>query len=182
MAICRAGLQRRRRARGLRRRLAPGRAAGGATGLARFNGGAALIACGRCGDEADRHLAARGDSGLALTDYAALERRPGAGRRFEHVVLVDPPPSAAREAAAGAATGGRQGDPGFLHPAWGRAEREFALAVLDEQLGLAGRGAAPSGPARGGRRPSGGALREALARRRRHPLAPRRRRAACGSS
>jgi hypothetical protein len=65
--------------------------ANGATGLARFNGGAALIACGRCSAEAVAGLAARGSGGLALVDYAALAIAPDLAASFEHVVLVDAP-------------------------------------------------------------------------------------------
>ncbi len=65
--------------------------ANGATGLARFNGGAALVACHRCGAEAVAGLAARADSGLALVDYAALAMAPDLAASFEHVVLVDAP-------------------------------------------------------------------------------------------
>jgi single-stranded-DNA-specific exonuclease len=65
--------------------------ANGATGLARFNGGAALVACHRCGAEAVGALAARADSGLALVDYAALAMAPDLAASFEHVVLVDAP-------------------------------------------------------------------------------------------
>jgi single-stranded-DNA-specific exonuclease len=65
--------------------------ANGATGLARFNGGAALIACHRCGAEAVAGLAARGSGGLALVDYAALAMAPDLAASFEHVVLVDAP-------------------------------------------------------------------------------------------
>ena len=69
--------------------------ANGATGLARFNGGAALIACHRCGADAVAGLAARGQGGLALVDYAALAMAPDLAASFEHVVLVDAPRSAA---------------------------------------------------------------------------------------
>jgi single-stranded-DNA-specific exonuclease len=65
--------------------------ANGATGLARFNGGAALIACSRCNAEAVMGLAARGAGGLALVDYAALASAPHLAGSFEHVVLVDAP-------------------------------------------------------------------------------------------
>jgi hypothetical protein len=65
--------------------------ANGATGLARFNGGAALIACGRCSAEAVAGLAARASGGLALVDYAALAMAPDLAASFEHVVLVDAP-------------------------------------------------------------------------------------------
>jgi single-stranded-DNA-specific exonuclease len=65
--------------------------ANGATGLARFNGGAALVACHRCGADAVAGLAARAGSGLALVDYAALAMAPDLASSFEHVVLVDVP-------------------------------------------------------------------------------------------
>jgi single-stranded-DNA-specific exonuclease len=104
--------------------------ASGATGLARFNGGAALIVCHRCGDAEIGRLSARADSGLALTDYAALERRPGLAAAFEHVVLVDPPPGDLDEVRAELA--GPQGG-GFLHVAWTESELEFAGQILAEQ-------------------------------------------------
>jgi single-stranded-DNA-specific exonuclease len=118
--------------------------AAGATGLARFNGGAGRVACGRCGDVALDAVLARANGGLGLVDYAVLERSPDVARRFEHVVLVDPPPSAAVErlAARPCAGAGENGDAGpvgadaaagFLHVAWTEAEREFALAVCDER-------------------------------------------------
>jgi single-stranded-DNA-specific exonuclease len=65
--------------------------ANGATGLARFNGGAALIACHRCSAEAVAGLATRASGGLALVDYAALAMAPDLAAKFEHVVLVDAP-------------------------------------------------------------------------------------------
>ncbi|MBS1887947.1 MAG: single-stranded-DNA-specific exonuclease RecJ [Actinobacteria bacterium] len=67
--------------------------ANGATGLARFNGGAALIACHRCGAEAVGALASRAQGGLALVDYAALAMAPDLAASFGHVVLVDAPRS-----------------------------------------------------------------------------------------
>jgi single-stranded-DNA-specific exonuclease len=111
--------------------------AAGATGLARFNGGAGRIACARCGASALEGAAARGTSGLALVDYATLERRGGEiVEEFEHVVLVDPPHSSAVEALATRPRAGADGasgsHPGFLHGVWTDGEREFALAVQDE--------------------------------------------------
>jgi single-stranded-DNA-specific exonuclease len=103
--------------------------AGGATGLARFNGGAALVACHRCADAAIAGLAARGPGGLALTDYLALARAPELAVAFEHVVLVDPPPDALAQARASLASAGA----GFLHPLWSEAELDFAREVLGEQ-------------------------------------------------
>jgi len=143
--------------------------ANGATGLARFNGGAAVIACHRCGDEAIAGLGARAASGLALTDYAALARNPGLAAGFEHVVLVDPPASELDEEPAAAA--GPQGG-GFLHVAWTEAELEFAGQALGEQWatreGVAAtyRAFRQTGDAKGRR------LRDALAGTGNHPLCP----------
>jgi single-stranded-DNA-specific exonuclease len=107
--------------------------ASGATGLSRFGGGAALIACGRCGSAEIATLAARGKSGLALADYSALTLVPELVHGFEHVVLVDPAPFP-HLAALAARGAGEQ--PGFVHAAWGEAERGFALRVLDYEVGL----------------------------------------------
>lgn len=129
--------------------------ANGATGLARFNGGAALVACHRCGAEAVAALAARGDSGLALVDYAALAMAPDLASSFEHVVLVDAPRTRldlervtapttgaatdkaalldiARAAMEGAEVSAPTGS-GFLHPLYSDAEQEFGLGVLGRQ-------------------------------------------------
>jgi single-stranded-DNA-specific exonuclease len=100
--------------------------ANGATGLARFNGGAALVACHRCGADAVAGLAARAESGLALTDYVALAMAPDLAASFEHVVLIDAPRTPLDVTRAG------QG-PGFLHPLYSEAEREFGLGVLARQ-------------------------------------------------
>lgn len=100
--------------------------ANGATGLARFNGGAALIACHRCGAESVAALAARASGGLALVDYAALAMAPDLASAFEHVVLVDAPRSATDIERV---TLGE----GFLHPLFSDAEREFSLGVLARQ-------------------------------------------------
>ncbi|HEX5525921.1 MAG TPA: single-stranded-DNA-specific exonuclease RecJ [Solirubrobacterales bacterium] len=105
--------------------------ANGASGLARFNGGAALIACHRCRDGEISRLRGRAASGLALTDFAALEREPELAAAFEHVVLVDPPRGADDEQRAGLSWGG--GEAGFLHALWTDAEREFAAKALAEQ-------------------------------------------------
>ena len=114
--------------------------AGGATGLARFNGGAARIACSRCGAEALDGVLARAGGGLALTDYPTLAREPRPiAIGFEHVVFVDPPPSPLAEFHAGMPQG-RASDvepreaPGFLHLLWTEAEVGFSAAVLDEEL------------------------------------------------
>jgi single-stranded-DNA-specific exonuclease len=145
--------------------------ANGATGLARFNGGAALVACHRCGADAVAGLAVRADSGLALVDYAALVMAPDLAASFEHVVLVDIPrtrldkervaapfaasaedagplaaPDAdkaalleiARAAMLSAGDGldeeeAQPAGPGFIHPLYSEAEREFGLGVLGRQ-------------------------------------------------
>jgi single-stranded-DNA-specific exonuclease len=143
--------------------------ANGASGLARFNGGAALIACHRCGDEEIARLRGRAASGLALTDFAALERQPELAGAFEHVVLVDPPRDEADELRAGLAC--NEGA-GFLHALWSEAEREFAAQALAEQWatreGVAAtyRALRQTGDARGCR------LREALGGAGSHPLCP----------
>jgi single-stranded-DNA-specific exonuclease len=106
--------------------------ASGATGLARFNGGAARIACDRCGGEVVAGLSSRAAAGLALTDYAALRRAPGLAESFEHVVLVDRPPSAPDSRVPGRAADAAS--PGFLHSLWSDDGLAFSTAVLDEQL------------------------------------------------
>lgn len=106
--------------------------AGGAAGLARFGAAGALIACGRCGAQVIRDLAARGE-GLALSDFAALARVPELALGFDHVVLVDPPAFPHLAALAARGPSERRG---FLHHAWGEGERGFALRVLDHDLGL----------------------------------------------
>ncbi|HET7122291.1 MAG TPA: single-stranded-DNA-specific exonuclease RecJ [Solirubrobacterales bacterium] len=108
-----------------------GALANGASGLARFNGGAALVACHRCEDEAIDGLRARAEGGLALVDFEALARRPQMVSVFEHVVLVDPPRSAADEARAGRAFEG--GGAGYLHLLWSDAEKPFAGKAIAEQ-------------------------------------------------
>ena len=112
--------------------------------------------------------------GVRLAEYAELEREPGLAAGFEHVVLVDPPPSARLAALASAPTA----EGGYLREVWGEREQRFAIDALEAQLaqrpdliqmyreireagaevggeelrrGPAGRGPAPPGP--GGRRP-----------------------------
>jgi single-stranded-DNA-specific exonuclease len=144
--------------------------ANGATGLARFNGGAALIACHRCEREEIARLRGRAEAGLALTDFGALEREPELARDFEHVVLVDPPPGGRDELRAGLPCA--VAAPGFLHVLWTEAEQEFAARAVAEQWatreGVAEtyRTLRRTGDARGRR------LREALAGSGRHPLCP----------
>jgi single-stranded-DNA-specific exonuclease len=144
--------------------------AGGATGLARFNGGAARIACERCGGEAVAALAGRREGGLALTDYVTLSRAPDLAAGFQHVVQVDPPSSAGEAGlAARAAT---EDDPGFLHPLWTEAELALSIAVRAEQLASRPGVAAVFRRLREAGEASGAALREALAGTGSHPLSP----------
>jgi single-stranded-DNA-specific exonuclease len=139
--------------------------ANGATGLARFNGGAALIACHRCGDEEVALLKERAKARLALADYGALEREPQLAAGFEHVVLVDPPRGELDLARAGSGVG-------FLHALWTDAERDFAAQALAEQWatreGVAAtyRALRQTGDARGCR------LRDALVGAGAYPLCP----------
>lgn len=144
--------------------------ANGASGLARFNGGAALIACHRCDAGEISRLRGRAASGLALTDFGALEREPELAEAFEHVVLVDPPRDELDELRAQLPCA--EEDPGYLHCLWTDAEREFAAKAAAEQWptreGVAAtyRMLRQTGDARGRR------LREALAGSGGHPLCP----------
>jgi single-stranded-DNA-specific exonuclease len=99
--------------------------AAGAAGLARFNGGSGRVACMRCGEAALDGVVSKAEGGFALVDYATLARHADLAERFEHVVLVDPPPS--ERAYALAAAGG-----GYLHELWSEAEDEFAAKVYGE--------------------------------------------------
>jgi single-stranded-DNA-specific exonuclease len=139
--------------------------ANGPTGLARFNGGAALVACARCGRPSVEALVGRSDSGLALTDFAALARAPEVVRAFEHVVFVDPP--AGDEEAVPGALG-----EGFLHLLWTDAEREFAAEVVAEQWATREGVAAAYRALRKDGELAGGELRRALSGAGKHPLCP----------
>jgi single-stranded-DNA-specific exonuclease len=142
----------------------------GATGLARFNGGAALIACHRCSDEEIARLVDKAEAGLAVVDYGALERAPELACAFEHVVLVDPPRNALDEARAGLPCA--EGEPGFLHVLWSEAEVGFAAQALVEQwpgreaVAASFRAMRDAGGARGD------GLRQAFAGSGGHPLCP----------
>jgi single-stranded-DNA-specific exonuclease len=143
--------------------------ANGATGLARFNGGAALIACHRCSDEEIARLSGRADAGLALTDFAALERAPELAGAFEHVVLVDPPRAEADEVLASLPW---EESSGFLHALWTEAETEFAAKALAEQWATREGVAATYRALRQTGDSHGRRLREALAGAGDHPLCP----------
>jgi len=153
--------------------------ASGASGLARFNGGSARVACHRCGAEALEAAVSRGENGgLALTDYATLARSASVPERFEHVVLVDPPASAALEAVAASPCAGHGGPgdggaaPGFLHRVWTPAEQAFAVAASDEQLASRSAVGGVFRRLREAGEVGGPQLREALAGSGAHPLGP----------
>jgi single-stranded-DNA-specific exonuclease len=142
----------------------------GATGLARFNGGAASIACHRCGDGEIARLAGKAEAGLAVVDFGALERAPELAAAFEHVVLVDPPRSAADETRTGLPCA--DGGPGFLHVLWTEAEVGFATEALAEQWPGREAIAACFRALRGLDEAGGRGLREALSGTGNHPLCP----------
>jgi hypothetical protein len=144
--------------------------ANGASGLARFNGGAALVACHRCGRERVEGLAARAAGGLSLTDFTALEAVPELAAEFEHVVLVDPPRSAADALRSGRP--GADPDPGFLHRLWTAAEQQFSAAVLEAQMPSRTEIAGAYKRLREANGAGGAELRQALAGEAPHPLCP----------
>ncbi len=144
--------------------------ASGATGLARFNGGAARVACHRCGGGAVLALAARAGGGLALTDYEALGHAAGLAGEFEHVVLIDPPRGAGDEGRVARLPAGSGA--GFLHPLWSAAEVEFSGLALDEQLASRAVVAAMYRALREAGEASGAGLRETLSGPGSHPLGP----------
>jgi single-stranded-DNA-specific exonuclease len=143
----------------------------------RFGAAAPRLACHRCGSEAlDAAIGAEGSSrtpaSLALADWGALGRRWDAPRRFQHVVLVDPPPAEGLEALARA---GQNSSfiAGFLHLTWGSAEVELARRCLAAEwdlrapIGEIWRGLGEAGGELAGER-----LRELLAGPSRHPRSP----------
>jgi single-stranded-DNA-specific exonuclease len=163
--------------------------ANGATGLARFNGGHALVACHRCGAERIAGLAARANGGLALTDYSALAMCSDLAAGFEHVVLVDAPrgpvdaklaslPRAPESASTAPAEISDDPDsrsavvaPGYLHPLFTQAEEAFGLSVLERQAPSRAVIAGTFRALREGGELSGEELRAALSGGP-HPLAP----------
>jgi single-stranded-DNA-specific exonuclease len=108
----------------------------------RFGAAIPRLACCRCGDQAlddvlGSDSAGPADPGLVLADWISVARRPGAARRFQHVVMVDPAPSEALEGLAQihmAATFAA----GFVHLAWGPAEAGFARRVMAQEWDLRG--------------------------------------------
>jgi single-stranded-DNA-specific exonuclease len=142
--------------------------AAGAAGLARFGGAPGLVVCGRCGRDALATAAAPTGASLVLADYPALALQPRLASAFEHVVLVDPPSSASLRALASQPHRGG----GYLHPAWGEAERDFALAVLEDELGLRTQLRSIFRSLRGRGTLAGEPLREALRGESRHRRSP----------
>src|SRR5581483_4738070 len=67
--------------------------------------------------------------GFALISYHSLERQPALARSFPHVVMLDPPASAAGARAA-------QADGGYAHLAWGEAELRFAWQMHELEYAL----------------------------------------------
>jgi single-stranded-DNA-specific exonuclease len=68
--------------------------------------------------------------GARVADYAELERDPELVADFDHVVLVDPPPSPELLALASRSPV----EAGYLHRVWGEAEWRFALSAAAAQL------------------------------------------------
>jgi hypothetical protein len=104
----------------------------GLAALSRFDTRSSRVACERCGG-----ILVGGLRTPAVADYMALERSPSLAAEFDHVVLVDPPPSAHHERLLGQPVDGwseRAGHPGYLHWAWGEEGVGQALAALEEHL------------------------------------------------
>jgi single-stranded-DNA-specific exonuclease len=96
----------------------------------RFGGGAVALAAGADADRlAGQRVAGVVETGgVALVDWARLERDPGLAGAFAHVVLIDPPPLPDHELIVDRSEPG-----GYLHLAWGAPEVEFALQAWDAQ-------------------------------------------------
>ncbi len=92
-------------------------------------GGRVLAVCA----DAPRRLTGLGSrtGGFALISYHALARDPRLSDRFEQLVALDPPASAAGRAALG-------GGSGFTHLAWGEPELRFAQQMHELEYGLRG--------------------------------------------
>jgi single-stranded-DNA-specific exonuclease len=98
----------------------------------RFGAALPRIVCCRCGPTSlETALGEPPAAGLVLADWTAIALRPDSARAFTHVVVVDPPPSAALESLAVA------GD-GYLHLAWGRPELELTERLLSRDWELRG--------------------------------------------
>ena len=142
----------------------------GAAGLTRFGAPAARVACGRCSMNAiAAALEPSGECDVVLTDYAALALVPGGASGFCHVVQIDPPGSPEQARLVEPAWSERGG---YLHPAWGRAERDFALLVAGDQFDLRPHMAGIYRALRAGGPLEGGTLRAALEGDGDHPRSP----------
>ena len=106
----------------------------------RFGAPLPRIACCRCGSGGlDTALGDSPAAGLVLADWTSVALRPDAPLAFQHVVLIDPPPSEPLEELAWAtikpATIGGRGS-SYLHLAWGPAEADLAERLLDWEWNL----------------------------------------------
>jgi single-stranded-DNA-specific exonuclease len=116
-----------------------GRLASSAADPRRFGAAGPRVACCRCGSDSldaalGRSAEEPAETGLVLTDWYALARRPAAARRFQHLVLIDPPQAESLEGLARAGRVGA-GSPapfatGFHHLAWGSPELELAERLV----------------------------------------------------
>ena len=107
-------------------------------------GATTATACLRCCPESLLAISRDEEVSLLLTDFASLARCPSAAARFPHLVLVDPPASAAVDALALNGAGD-----GFSHLAWGPspelaelcwgAEWDLRPALAEIYRGLAAR-------------------------------------------
>ncbi|HEX2087341.1 MAG TPA: single-stranded-DNA-specific exonuclease RecJ [Solirubrobacteraceae bacterium] len=78
-----------------------------------------------------RHLRGR-LGGFTLTDHATLERDPALAQRYDHLVVLDPPPYDGLAAAPGP----------MVHLVYGEQERAYALACHEHEYDLRARIAA----------------------------------------
>jgi single-stranded-DNA-specific exonuclease len=137
---------------------------------ARFGGGPVAIVSARLADEAGVtgiEDVLGSECGVALADWAALERLPEMAVRFAHVVVIDPPPfpHLERSVIAGA---------GYLHEAWGEEDVAMAIRGHEEEWPRRAALAALYRVLRGRRAPTItlAELREALHGPGHHPRAP----------
>ncbi len=88
------------------------------------SGDRVLVVCADAQRRA-RHLGGR-FGGFALTDHAALERDPQLATRYDHLVVLDPPPYDGLAAAPGP----------LVHLAYGDPEVAYALAAHEHRFDL----------------------------------------------
>jgi single-stranded-DNA-specific exonuclease len=92
--------------------------------------GAAASVLAVCADVPRRQAGLAGRAGgFTLADHEALIATPSIAERFEHVVVIDPPTSAAADELI------RRGN-GYAHLAWGDAELRFAEQMHELEYGL----------------------------------------------